>query len=217
MAVPNTTTRLSHALTIRARGRTIGAIRSWSPNMRRTIDTEFDVDASANGMPIDLVPQAVDTREVRLSRYDLYLSLLEEVFGTTELVVLSDQVRPFSIREVWRGPSTLLQVNTGVLGGLANLISPASASADPVAAELRRGANALRGGQRTVDEAVTRAATSKVGAPVVTALGTFARDQRIYEYTGCYFTDIGRNMESSGDRTVFADATLVWLQRHRIV
>jgi hypothetical protein len=177
--------------------------------MRRTVDTEFDVDVSKNGLPVDVVPQALDTREMRISRYDLYLGVFEEVFGTTELVVLTDQVRPVAVREVWRGPSTLLQglgQSSQFLGRLANAATDAGINA-----------NALQRGQQAVNGAITQALTSKVGQPVATALGVLSRDYRVYEYSGCFFSDIGRNLSSTGDRVVNVDATLVWLHRQRVV
>jgi hypothetical protein len=151
--LPNTRTRLDHALTIRVgTGRVVGAIKTFAPSQGRTVDDEFEVNSAASGMPVDLVPQTVNKREFRIERYDLYTKIMEEVFGTKEIVVLTDQFRPFSLREIWRGPA-------GVLTG----------------------------------------------------------QQRIYEYTGCWFTDIGRVMDASGDRVVAADATVTWLDRRRVL
>lgn len=151
--LPNTRTRLTHALTIRSgNGRVVGAISAFSPSQSRVIEDEFEVDAQASGMPIDVVPQVVNHREIRVRRYDLYNRLMEEAFGTDELIVLADQARPFSVREVWRGPSGVL------VGG-----------------------------------------------------------QRIYEYRGCWFSNIGRELTADGDRTSMADATLTWQGRDRVL
>ena len=84
--LPNTKTRLDHALTIRAgTGRVVGAIKDFAPSQGRTLDEEFEVNSAASGMPVDLVPQIVNKREFRISRYDLYTRLMEESFGTGEI------------------------------------------------------------------------------------------------------------------------------------
>lgn len=151
--LPNTRTRLTHALTIRSgNGRVVGALKAFSPAQSRVVEEEYEVDAQASGMPIDLVPQIVNRREIRVVRYDLYNRLMEEAFGTDEIVVLADQSRPFALREVWRGPAGVL------VGG-----------------------------------------------------------QRIYEYRGCWFTDIGRTLDADSDRVSAADATIVWQSRDRVL
>jgi hypothetical protein len=152
-SLPNTRTRLDHALTLRTgSGRAIGAVKTFSYSQSRSLDEEFEVNAQGSGMPVDLVPQNVTRREMRIERYDLYTKIMEEVFGTQELVVLTDQYRPFTLRELWRGPA-------GVLTG----------------------------------------------------------GQRIYHFTGCWFTDIGRTLDTSGDRVVMADATIAWTDRVRVL
>lgn len=138
VAVPTTRTRLSHALTIRAGGRVIGAVHLWSPSQSRTVDHEFEVEANAVGLPVDLVPGVVDRRELRITRYDLYTAVMEEVFGSFELVNLTDQFRPFSLREVWAGPG----IGSELVGSLANI-----AGASPVlAAGLSGGIGSFLGG-----------------------------------------------------------------------
>lgn len=39
---------------------------------------------------------------------------------------------------------------------------------------------------------------------------------RRYEYGPCYFTNVGREVDATNDRTVRANATLTWLRRRRI-
>lgn len=151
--LPNTRTRLDHALTIRTgSGRAIGAVKTFSYAQSRSIDEEFEVNAQGSGMPVDLVPQNVTRREIRIERYDLYTKIMEEVFGTSELVVLTDQYRPFVLREIWKGPA-------GILTG----------------------------------------------------------GQRIYQFTGCWFSDLGRTMSTDGNRVVMADATVTWTDRVRVL
>lgn len=186
VAVPTTRARLTHALTIHARGRIIGALHQWAPTQSRTVDTEFEVDRHSYGMPVDLVPQTVDRREIRIARYDTYPKIMEEVFGTSELYVLADQYRPFTLREVWRGPAITAN-SSNPLGGLSGLLNSVGASA----------------AARTVDRANV-------------AIGELTADTRVYAYIGCYFTDVGRMLDAKGDRVVSVEATLVWLGRRRV-
>lgn len=207
-AVPTTVTRLSHAFTLRAGRRIIGAIHNVSFSTRRTVDTEFEVDANGYGLPVDHVPQTVETREMRISRYDTYPAVMEEVFGSSELIVLTDQYRPLSIRETWRGPSLSFIGGAGtVAGSLGALGGTLGISA------VEEYANKA---QADVSNAVAAAASGSVGRPLLGVLGALTPDTRIYEYTGCYFTDIGRQLDAKGDRVVSADATLVWITRRRL-
>lgn len=43
----------------------------------------------------------------------------------------------------------------------------------------------------------------------------FNSRRRIYEYTGCWFQDLGRNASADDNRIVNVDATLVWTRRRR--
>ena len=38
----------------------------------------------------------------------------------------------------------------------------------------------------------------------------------IFEYTGCWFQNLGRNISATDDRIVNVDATLVWTRRYRV-
>lgn len=206
VAVPTTRARLSHALTIRARGRIIGAIHQWSPAQSRTVDTEFEIEPNSYGMPVDLVPQRVERREIRIARYDTYPEIMEEVFGTSELIVLADQYRPFTLREVWRGPPITANF-TNPLGGLSGLLNSVGASG---AAGTVDRANA------TVGEAVGDFASTTGGQVAAALVGALIADTRVYEYFGCYFTDVGRTLDAKGDRVVSVEATLTWLGRRRV-
>lgn len=207
-AVPNTHTRMSHALTIRAGGMVVGAIHQWSPSQARTIDAEYDVEPNAHGLPVDLVPQTVERREIRVARYDTYPLLMEEVFGTRELIVLSDQSRPFTCREVWRGPGINLLGGAGTaLGGLSSLAGSLGLSGVNAAANRA---------QADLSNAVGAAASSAVGMPVVATLGVLTADLRVYEYGGCWFSDLGRQIDAKSDRVISVDATLVWRTRDRV-
>jgi hypothetical protein len=107
---PLTQTASSHAITIKTqRGIKIGRIQSWSPNMARTVDSNFEVNAAATGEPVERVPQIQGTNSISVDRYELYTFHMGEAFGVavsggTDLVSLTQQTNPFHVREVWRDP-----------------------------------------------------------------------------------------------------------------
>lgn len=153
--VPRTSTRTSHGLTLRvAGGRVIGAVNAIAHTHSRSIEEEWEIDAGAHGAsPADLVPQNVTGRQLVIGRYDLFVRNVEEVFNLTgEVVILSDQFRPFTLRTIWNSPVGI------VLGG-----------------------------------------------------------RRVYEYTGCWFTDIGRNAATTDDRIINVSATIRYQTRRRVL
>jgi hypothetical protein len=201
---------MAHAITLRSQSRTIGAVHTFAPSLRRTVDAEYEVEANSTGMPVDLVPQLVDGREIRLSRYDLYPLIMEEVFGAFELVLLTDQTRPFTLREIWRGPGiNALGGTTGAalgnISGLGNQLG------------LPEVAPFIGGIQGSISDAVATATASRVGAPIVGVLGILTEDVRAYEYRGCWFTDVGRQIDAKSDRVISVDATLVFQDRVRVL
>ena len=206
VAVPTTRTRLSHALRIRSGGRTIGAIRSWSFSQGREIDTEWEIEPNAVGMPVDLVPQTVSRRELRIGRYDLYPAIMEEVFGTSEIVVLTDQYRPFSLREIWYGPSTsaasTLASAVNALGTAANIAGTTGLTAV---------ASGIQNAQAATANAIAAASASSLVAQGISAQQNTV--QRPYEIQGCFFADVGRQIDATGDRAVYTEATLIWMSR----
>jgi hypothetical protein len=108
---PQTKTRTSHAFTlyISPPGRSprlIGAGQTLNMSQSRAIDEEYEVSPSAVGIPVDLIPQIVSTRQLTLDRLDLFLTVLEDLLGTTEIITLSDQFMPLTVREVWRDPTS---------------------------------------------------------------------------------------------------------------
>ena len=103
--VPNTRTRLDHAFTLRANsGRIIGAVYNIDQRQARQIDDEYEIDVNAHGEVADMVGQHLTGRTLAVQRYDLYTDVMEEVFGSSELVMLTDQSRGFRLREAWRAP-----------------------------------------------------------------------------------------------------------------
>jgi len=130
---PSTQTAMSHAITIRTdRGIKIGRIQSWAPAMTRTIDTIYEVQANNTGEPLERVAQIQNTNRISVERYELYTFHIGEAFGvpTTgggspdvtgssdaiDLVSLVRQVKPFSVREIWRDPFGAIRayIYTGV-------------------------------------------------------------------------------------------------------
>ena len=208
VAVPNTRARLSHALTLRAGGRIIGAIHQWGPSQTRTIDTEYEVESHSVGLPADIIPQILDRREIRIARYDTYPEIMEEVFGSSELILLTDQYRPFSCREVWKGPGiSPLGAAGSTLGNLSSLAGSLG---------LTGAQNAANQAQANLGQAIGAAAASPAGAAALTVLGTLTADIRIYEYVGCWFADVGRTIDAKGDRVISVDATLQFQGRRRV-
>jgi len=145
----------------------------------------FEVEANSVGQPIDLVPQTVERREIRVARYDLYISVMEEVFGSSEIVMLTDQFRPFFLREVWTGPGIEIP---GVVQGLLPDDAQRNLNLDSTA----------RGFLSAASSVVSR------------------NKSRQYEYVGCWFSDIGRNIDAKSDRTISVDATIQYLDRRRL-
>lgn len=107
---PVTEARTTHALLIRVGGKTIGGIYDWNVTQSRDMREPYAINLFNRGLPADMVPGNVTNRSLSVKRYDLYTDVMEECFGTTELEVLSDQVRPLSLREVWLAPGAATQL-----------------------------------------------------------------------------------------------------------
>ncbi|MCK5612105.1 hypothetical protein KAR91_60095 [Candidatus Pacearchaeota archaeon] len=118
---PSTRTAMSHAITIRSdRGHKIGRIQSWAPAMTRVVDTVFEVHKNNTGEPVERVAQIQNTNRISVERYELYTFHIGEAFGVPtvgngdpassgssnaiDMVSLVRQVKPFSVREIWRDP-----------------------------------------------------------------------------------------------------------------
>lgn len=153
VAPPNTVTQLSHAMAIKAAGRTIGAINEWNPKINRTITElqEFGVVlttyAERPGEPFEKVPGNVSGMQIEVRRYDIYTEQMEIAFGTPDITMLSAQTTAFDVQELWTRPS-----NTG---------------------------------------------------------------RYFILYLGCWFSNIGRTITSTGDRVVNVNATLDYTHRRR--
>lgn len=107
---PITKVRSTQALSVHVQlphrpPRLIGAVQGFDVNQSREIDEEYEIDATSVGLPVDLIPQRLSERTITVERLDLYLNLFEEVFNTREIITLTDQFMPLSLRELWRDPS----------------------------------------------------------------------------------------------------------------
>lgn len=107
---PNTRIRTSHALTIRARGQTVGLIQSFAPAAQsRPLAYAYELNTATSGEPVERIPGNLTGLSIAVSRYDLYTKKMEVAFGTADFVMLTDQNEKFQVREVWRNPDGSLE------------------------------------------------------------------------------------------------------------
>ena len=104
--IPETLVRSSHSLTIRANGIAIGLINGWNPTISRTITPIYELRTRTSGDPLEKVPGNVTGQTIAVQRYDLYILRMEEAFGTTDLMMLSNQDSPFAVVERWQFPES---------------------------------------------------------------------------------------------------------------
>jgi len=163
VAPPNTVAQLSHAMTIRVNGQTVGAINEWNPRMNQTVTElyEFGVVtpgggpagttaqySKLSGEPFEKVPGNVSGMQIDVRRYDIYTLQMELAFGTPDLHMLSNQRNAFNVIESWLS------------------------------------ANNIR--------------------------------NYFNHYQGCWFSDLGRTISATGDRTINVNATLQYTRRDRV-
>lgn len=104
--LPNTNLgiRTTHSLAIRARGKHIGLVQSFGYTLARGATHIYELNPDTSGEPVDIVPGNVTGLELSVARVDLMKDTMEQVFGGTDLSMLSDQNNPFEIVEVWKYP-----------------------------------------------------------------------------------------------------------------
>lgn len=96
---------MSHALTTRARGQTVGLIQNFAPAAQtRPIAYVYELNTATSGEPVERPPGNLGGLSINVSRYDLYTKKMEVAFGTADFVMLTDQNEKFQLREVWRNP-----------------------------------------------------------------------------------------------------------------
>ena len=149
--VPETLVKTSHSLTIRSGNVTVGLINGWNPAQNRGIAPIYQIGTFhlnvPSGEPVEKIPGNVTGQTIAVQRYDVYKQRMETAFGTTDLMMLTRQDRPFTVKELWKYPDD-------------------------------------QGG------------------------GT-----EIIVYSGCWFSNIGRNYRSDGDRIINVNATLEYTKR----
>lgn len=111
----------SHGLVVRANGQPIGGIHQWAPRMARgaTHVYEFGQATDANagsGEPFDVVPGNVTGLEITIGRYDIYKARFERVFGSQDLVMLTNQTIPIDFVEVQFSPDGTLNETFNYIG-----------------------------------------------------------------------------------------------------
>jgi len=103
---PVTTVRTSHGISIQTeQGVVIGFIQSFQPGQNRGVTPIYELNAETSGIPVENVPGNVGNLILQVSRYDIYPQRMEQVFGTRDFEMLSDQNRPFLVREIQRVPT----------------------------------------------------------------------------------------------------------------
>lgn len=147
--VPETTIRTSHAITIKANGKTVGQVQTWAPTQSRNVKHCYQLatwdGTTRSGNVTENVPGNITGLTIQVSRYDLFASRMEEVWGSpTAFYMLTNQFKPLEITEKWVNPV-----------------------------------------KNTV-ERVT--------------------------YYGCWFSQLGRNLQAEGDRVVMVNATLSYVK-----
>lgn len=150
--VPETTVRSDNALAIRANGRTIGVVQTWVPSQSRNATDIYEFNPSNPSAIVEVVPGNMTGQTIQVSRYDLYNSRMEEVWGSTfNIKMLSDQTIALELREAWANP---------------------------------------------IDSTPYPRAESWV-------------------YSGCWFTQLGRNHAVQGDRVVLVNAQIRYTKRYQ--
>ena len=144
MPVPYTGIRTSHAISIRVGSTTIGQIQTWAPTQSRTITPAYELRSESSGEVTENVPGNITGLTIQVSRYDLFTSKMEEVWGTSKaLWMLSSQLIPLTVEEKWSNPNNVVEK---------------------------------------------------------------------FVYEGCWFSQLGRNMQAQGDRIVLVNATLAYVK-----
>jgi hypothetical protein len=105
MALPNTSTRTDHALSIRVDGVTIGQIQDWNPQQNRTVTPTYELNSATSGEVYENVPGNITGLTITVNRFDLYNKRMEQVWGTDfDIEMLTDQTNPIQVTEKWINP-----------------------------------------------------------------------------------------------------------------
>jgi hypothetical protein len=89
-------------MTIRVNGVTIGQIQDWSPTQSRTVTPVYELRSDTSGTVIENAPGNISGLTLGVTRYDLYISKMEEAWGPGfKIEMLTDQINPLTIQEKW--------------------------------------------------------------------------------------------------------------------
>lgn len=107
----DTVSRLSHSITIRANGVTIGAISELKEQHSQGLKALYGLGtfeqpgrySARSGEPYEIVPNNVEPITLDIQRYDLVATKLEQAFNTAfDLTVLSNQVSGIEVFQIER-------------------------------------------------------------------------------------------------------------------
>lgn len=113
MALPNTTTRTDHALSIQVGGTSIGHIQEWTPQQSRTVTPVYELKTDTSGTVIENVPGNIGGLTITVNRFDLYTDRMEQVWGlNSSIEMLTDQQNQIVVQERWTNPDGTTEVWT---------------------------------------------------------------------------------------------------------
>ena len=105
MSIPVTPTRTDHSLSIKVSGITIGRIQDWSPTQNRNVVSAYEINGASDGGIAEVIPGNMTNLTIAVTRFDLYASKMEEVWGPDfNIYMLNDQRNPLTIKEKWTNP-----------------------------------------------------------------------------------------------------------------
>jgi hypothetical protein len=113
--IPNSTIRTSYGLVIEVGGVSIGMIQTWNPQQSRTITPVYQLGdgilqhdgyVSAGGV-VENVPGNIGGLTLSISRFDMFRSRMEQVWGIADMEMLTDQKNEIVVKESWTDPQGL--------------------------------------------------------------------------------------------------------------
>lgn len=195
MPVPVTKILTSHSLTIRVAGKEIGSIQSWAPSQSRDMRPKYEISATGIGNILEFVPGNMTAQTLQVSRYDLHLAAMEEIWGFPKpLVMLQDQHNPFVVEEKWIK-----------YGNKARSEYPWDNPIPKynVSYMLNKLGGTAFGKELGFDS------TEELESKGIIPQGMEVSISK-QQYTGCWFTQLGRQHSAEGNRIVNVNATLVY-------
>ena len=101
---PETVSRTSHSMSIIFDGQRVGLINGWNPQQNRDVNPIYELNVETSGLPLENIPGNVRGLTISINRFDVWTSRMEQVFGSVDLSMLSNQKRPFTVQEEWTYP-----------------------------------------------------------------------------------------------------------------